>query len=385
MKTNKVGALKVRALMNGLVFFAPIALLVRTRSGVSIEQFFILQAVLSLAVLVFEIPAGKLTDIIGYKRTIILAQITLLAARVLLLIAYLAESYIVFLIEAFIEGISMCFSSGTESAYLYNVLDEGEYAVGCAKIANFGTVGFIISTIAYSGMYWLCGIKGLLILTIVTCMVGTVAVFFIKAEGNEKDCASKNLTKGSGLRAIFSKEGLCYILALSCISIGYIIINFFYIEKLEQFAMPEETMTLIILGYSVVQLLAERVLSIVKQKYYSYLYLVFMSLASITMVLFALSKMMVVAIVLMLVLPLLLDVPGYILDEKQNKYIDELEKHNKRAEILSVFNMGINIVEVVFLFSSALIAKAGITICFVVTGVIIFLIGGLSFVHFKHA
>ena len=55
-------------LMNGLVFFSPVALLIRTEAGLSLSQFFILQAIFSITIFVFEIPTGKITDIIGYKK-----------------------------------------------------------------------------------------------------------------------------------------------------------------------------------------------------------------------------------------------------------------------------------------------------------------------------
>lgn len=42
---TKWDALSAKALFNGLVFFAPVALLVRTTAGVSYSQFFLLQAI----------------------------------------------------------------------------------------------------------------------------------------------------------------------------------------------------------------------------------------------------------------------------------------------------------------------------------------------------
>ena len=44
---------------DGLVFFAPVALLVRTTAGVSDGQFFLLQAVISAASLAGELPCGR--------------------------------------------------------------------------------------------------------------------------------------------------------------------------------------------------------------------------------------------------------------------------------------------------------------------------------------
>jgi len=55
------------SLLNGLCFYAPVALLVRTQNGISVSQFFVLQMILSISIFLSEIPAGFLSDKIGYK------------------------------------------------------------------------------------------------------------------------------------------------------------------------------------------------------------------------------------------------------------------------------------------------------------------------------
>ena len=55
----KTDALDLTSLLNGLVFFSPVSLLVRTTAGISLSQFFILQAIMATMVLLTEIPLGK--------------------------------------------------------------------------------------------------------------------------------------------------------------------------------------------------------------------------------------------------------------------------------------------------------------------------------------
>ena len=43
----KTDALDLTSLLNGLVFFSPVSLLVRTTAGISLSQFFILQAIMA--------------------------------------------------------------------------------------------------------------------------------------------------------------------------------------------------------------------------------------------------------------------------------------------------------------------------------------------------
>lgn len=115
----KTDALDLTSLLNGLVFFSPVSLLVRTTAGISLSQFFILQAIMATMVLLTEIPLGKLTDRIGYKSTLVLYQIALLISRTCLLLAHVSCNYSLFILQAILEGTAASFSSGTQSGYIY--------------------------------------------------------------------------------------------------------------------------------------------------------------------------------------------------------------------------------------------------------------------------
>ena len=153
MKYLKVDAYDGMCFFGGLVFFAPVALLVRTQAGISEGQFFLLQVLLSAVIALGELPTGYLTDRIGYRSSLILSQLLLLTARGALLAAYLFRSLPLFVLEAVIEGISACLSSGTGSAYLYAAYGKGDYLPKTAHAANFGTAGFLLSTASYALIY----------------------------------------------------------------------------------------------------------------------------------------------------------------------------------------------------------------------------------------
>ena len=72
-RIQSLSILKIIALFGGLIFYAPVALLVRTRYGITYSQFFLLQAILSFSIFLFEIPCGFITDRIGYKKRYFLA------------------------------------------------------------------------------------------------------------------------------------------------------------------------------------------------------------------------------------------------------------------------------------------------------------------------
>lgn len=107
--------LKLIDLLNGLVFYAPVALLLRTSKGITIPQFFSLQIILYLTICFAEIPCGLITDRIRYKNTIVLAMGLMTQARLQFIYA---DSYYIFAIEAILEGIAISFMSGTMNTYI---------------------------------------------------------------------------------------------------------------------------------------------------------------------------------------------------------------------------------------------------------------------------
>lgn len=357
--------------LNGLVFFAPVALLVRTQAGVSEHIFFLLQALLSGVIFLGEIPTGFITDKIGYRKSLILAQVLLLGARSLLLAAFVSRSLVLFVVEAVVEGIAACFTSGTGSAYLYALYGENGYLAKTAHAGNFGTAGFIISTVAYAGIYKISGMEGLLITTVVMDIIAVVCSFFLRSESSKAVIADR---KEVQILAIFkNKKAVLFVISLAIFSIAWLLINFFYVVKLENCGLPVEWMSLIILSYSAVQMLAEPILGKLSdgkngKSGREKLPAVTAAAAGVAFLLFGVVKFRAAVLLLMLILPLLLNLPEYLLMDLENQFVDETECGSQRAATLSVINMGVNLVEILTLSASAFLTKIGIQWCFVFVG-----------------
>lgn len=371
MKKLKFDSYDGVCFLNGLVFFAPVALLVRTQAGVSEHIFFLLQALLSGVIFLGEIPTGFITDKIGYRKSLILAQMLLLGARSLLLAAFVSRSLALFVVEAVVEGIAACFTSGTGSAYLYALYGENGYLAKTAHAGNFGTAGFIISTVAYAWIYKISGMEGLLITTVVMDIIAVVCSFFLRSESSKAVIADR---KEVQILAIFkNKKAFLFVISLAIFSIAWLLINFFYVEKLENCGLPVEWMSLIILSYSAVQMLAEPILeklSVGKngRSGRKKLPAVTAVTAGVAFLLFGVVKFRAAVLLLMLILPLLLNLPEYLLMDLENQFVDETECGSQRAATLSVLNMGVNLVEILTLSASAFLTKIGIQWCFVFVG-----------------
>lgn len=371
MKKLKFDSYDGVCFLNGLVFFAPVALLVRTQAGVSEHVFFLLQALLSGVIFLGEIPTGFITDKIGYRKSLILAQVLLLGARSLLLAAFVSRSLALFVVEAVVEGIAACFTSGTGSAYLYDLYGENGYLVKTAHAENFGTAGFIISTVAYAGIYKISGMEGLLITTVVMDIIAVVCSFFLRSESSKTIIADR---KEVQILAIFkNKKAFLFVISLAIFSIAWLLINFFYVVKLENCGLPVECMSLIILSYSAVQMLAEPILGKLSdgkngKSGRKKLPAVTAVTAGVAFLLFGVIKFRAAVLLLMLILPLLLNLPEYLLMDLENQFVDETECGSQRAATLSVINMGVNLVEILTLSASAFLTKIGIQWCFVFVG-----------------
>lgn len=371
MKKLKFDSYDGVCFLNGLVFFAPVALLVRTQAGVSEHVFFLLQALLSGVIFLGEIPTGFITDKIGYRKSLILAQVLLLGARSLLLAAFVSRSLVLFVVEAVVEGIAACFISGTGSAYLYALYGENGYLAKTAHAGNFGTAGFIISTVAYAGIYKISGMEGLLITTVVMNIIAVVCSFFLRSESSKTVIADR---KEVQILAVFkNKKAFLFVISLAIFSIAWLLINFFYVVKLENCGLPVEWMSLIILSYSAVQMLAEPILGKLSdgkngKSGRKKLPAVTAVTAGVAFLLFGVIKFMAAVLLLMLILPLLLNLPEYLLMDLENQFVDETECGSQRAATLSVLNMGVNLVEILTLSASAFLTKIGIQWCFVFVG-----------------
>ena len=371
MKKLKFDSYDGVCFLNGLVFFAPVALLVRTQAGVSEHVFFLLQALLSGVIFLGEIPTGFITDKIGYRKSLILAQVLLFGARSLLLAAFVSRSLALFVVEAVVEGIAACFTSGTGSAYLYDLYGENGYLVKTAHAENFGTAGFIISTVAYAGIYKISGMEGLLITTVVMDIIAVVCSFFLRSESSKTVIADR---KEVQILAVFqNKKAFLFVISLAIFSIAWLLINFFYVEKLENCGLPVEWMSLIILSYSAVQMLAEPILGKLSdgkngKSGREKLPAVTAATAGVAFLLFGVVKFRAAVLFLMLILPLLLNLPEYLLMDLENQFVDETECGSQRAATLSVLNMGMNLVEILTLSASAFLTKIGIQWCFVFVG-----------------
>jgi len=117
--------------------------------GLNAAQMLTVQAAFSLSQLLLEIPSGYLSDVIGRRKTLILAAVFMILG---IGIYAVSGSFVWFIVAELVLGCAGALRSGTDSAILYdylkNVNDEQRYKA-CEGIAEFWSrTGTAVSSVA---------------------------------------------------------------------------------------------------------------------------------------------------------------------------------------------------------------------------------------------
>lgn len=368
MKDKNFKFIEIMFFFSGIVFYAPVAMLVRTGRGISISEFLILQAIVSFSILFFEIPLGCLTDRIGYKYSMILSSFFILVARFFLLFA---NSFYVFAFESFLEGIYFAFSSGTISSYLYVIFGEENFAKRSSILQNFSNVGFIVSTVGFFFINKYMNIDYLIIYTIFANITSLIFCFLIPKEKSLEE--TEEINKNYILK-LLNKNTFKFIILNSILSLSTILINFFYVVIIEKIGLKSENLMFVILAYTFFELLAYKIIEIFNEKNLTKNTFIFSTICGVLFLVIPFLKTYVV-LVFMVLLPLMLSVLGTYVEKLENMYVDTI-KSNKRASLLSIFSMGANGMDVCFLFVSSNIIDNNFSNLFLFVAILFFLVGG---------
>lgn len=368
MKDKNFKFIEIMFFFSGIVFYAPVAMLIRTGRGISISQFLILQAIVSFSILFFEIPLGCLTDRIGYKYSMILSSFFILVARFFLLFA---NSFYVFAFESFLEGICFAFSSGTISSYLYVIFGEENFAKRSSILQNFSSVGFIVSTVGFFFINKYMNIDYLIMYTIFANITSLIFCFLIPKEKSLEE--AEEINKNYILK-LLNKNTFKFIIINSILSLSTILINFFYVVIIEKIGLKSENLMFVILAYTFFELLAYKIIEIFNEKNLTRNTFIFSTICGVLFLVIPFLKTYVV-LVFMVLLPLMLSVLGTYVEKLENMYVDTI-KSNKRASLLSIFSMGANGMDVCFLFVSSNIIDNNFSNLFLFVAILFFLVGG---------
>ncbi|MCR1950845.1 MFS transporter [Clostridium sp. DSM 100503] len=131
--------------LQGFVFYAPIATVLRENRGLSLSQIFLIESISMVLIVVLEIPWGIFADKFGYKNTLIISNFIFFISKI---IFFKANSFVMFLFERVLLSISISGLSGCDYSLIYlSINDEENSEKIFARYEWFSTIGFLIGSI----------------------------------------------------------------------------------------------------------------------------------------------------------------------------------------------------------------------------------------------
>ncbi len=148
MKTKQnIYILYAISLLQGMVFYGPVATLYRQATGVSVFQITLIESI-SLALCIgLEMPWGIVADKIGYKRTMIISCAIYFLSKV---VFWKADSFSDFLLERILLSVVMAGMSGCDVSILYLSSKEGESQKVFGIYQFLGMTGLLMASLLYS-------------------------------------------------------------------------------------------------------------------------------------------------------------------------------------------------------------------------------------------
>jgi MFS family permease len=141
-------------------FYYPIFTILFLDFGLTVAQFAILNAVWAGTIVLAEVPSGALADVIGRKRLLVFATLTMLVE--VGMISFVPNSNIsvvfyVFLINRILSGLAEAAASGADEALAYDALKEqgnpDDWGRVLEVLARFQSLGFIIAMSTGAALY----------------------------------------------------------------------------------------------------------------------------------------------------------------------------------------------------------------------------------------
>lgn len=181
MKRNII-VFYVLAFLQGLVFYSSVSTLYKTSSGITLAQMGVMDGVLSVITVLFEVPWGIICDHIGYRKTLIISNFIYFLSK---MVYFKANSFDMFLLERVLLGVAIAGLSGCDSALIYLSTDKEKAAGIFGKMSMFGTLGMCVASLSFS-LFFKDNFRGAALWTVVAYFLASVMTFLLKDVKEEK-------------------------------------------------------------------------------------------------------------------------------------------------------------------------------------------------------
>ncbi|MDE6891935.1 MAG: MFS transporter [Lachnospiraceae bacterium] len=195
-------------LLQGMVFYGPIATLYRQAQGVSVLQITIIESISLILCLLLEFPWGMIADKIGYKRTILFCCVLYFLSKI---VFWQASCFGGFLLERVMLSVVIAGLSGVDSAFLYLSCKKGESQKVFGIYNSLGTAGLLFASLLFSlfvgSNYRLAGF-----LTVISYGLSALLAMGLTEVKREKEKASGTESLLLPLQQIFKNKNILLFL-----------------------------------------------------------------------------------------------------------------------------------------------------------------------------
>ena len=171
------------ALLQGMVFYGPIATLYRQAQGVSLFQITLIEGISLAVMILLEIPWGYVADRTGYKKTLVICNALYFVSKI---VFWQATGFVWFLAERLMLSVVLSGLSGCDSAYLYVAAGEEGSHRAFSIYSAMSTAGLVVASVVYSTLvgsdYALAGF--LTVISYGVSMLLTLALGDVRAEAS---------------------------------------------------------------------------------------------------------------------------------------------------------------------------------------------------------
>ena len=137
----------VMSLLQGMVFYAPIATLYRQAAGLTVFEITLIESICMLVSMGLEVPWGVAAERLGYRKTMILCCMVYFVSK---LVFWRAETFAGFLAERLLLAVVLAGMSGVDESILYASCGEGGAHRAFGWYSALGTAGMLLAAALYT-------------------------------------------------------------------------------------------------------------------------------------------------------------------------------------------------------------------------------------------
>ena len=203
------------ALLQGMVFYGPVATLYRQAQGISVFQITLIESISLALAIALEIPWGFVADKIGYRKTMISCCGLYFISKI---VFWQATSFGGFLLERVMLSVVLSGFSGVDSSIIYLSCKGKDSQKAFGIYNSMGMAGLLaaaaIFSIAVKDNYPLAGF-----LTVISYGISAVLSFFLTEVKEEKVDHRQQESFASLLTTVLSdRNRLLFLIAVALLS-----------------------------------------------------------------------------------------------------------------------------------------------------------------------